>query len=63
MGYCHAADTKVPKLSKRAWQILNLSPVDIEEIIAEVDEKLWDVKGFSLEVNAGPENVGGQGGA
>lgn len=57
MGYCHAADTKVPKLSKRAWQLLNLNPVDIDEIIGEVEEKLWDVKGFSLEVNAGNENA------
>ncbi len=57
MGYCHAADTKVPKLSKRAWKLLDLSPTDLDEIIEEVEEKLWDVKGFSLEVNAGIENA------
>jgi len=57
MGYCHAGDTKVPKLSKRAWDLLNLSPADIDQIIEEVEEKLWDVKGFSLEVNAGIEKL------
>jgi putative nucleotidyltransferase with HDIG domain len=51
MGYGHASDTKVPQLSKRAWDLLDLSPVDIVEIIDEVEEKLWDVKGFSLEVS------------
>ncbi len=50
MGYGHAADTKVPKLSKRAWELLDLSTEDIDEVIDEVEEKLWDVKGFSLEV-------------
>jgi len=53
MGYVHAADRKVPPLNKRAWDLLDLSPVDLDEIIAEVEEKLWDVKGFSLEVQAG----------
>ncbi len=61
MGYCHAADQKVPKLSKRAWDLLALTPVDVDEIIEEVEEKLWDVKGFSLEVNSGIENAMGAG--
>jgi len=52
MGYGHASDKKVPPLNKRAWDLLNLSPADLDEIIAEVEEKLWDVKGFSLEVQA-----------
>jgi len=59
MGYCHAADKKVPKLRKRAWQLLNLSPADIDYIVDEVEEKLWDVKGFSLEVNPITENAMG----
>jgi len=50
MGYGHAGDDKVPMLSKRAWQLLDLSPEDLDEIIDEVEENLWDVKGFSLEI-------------
>ena len=56
MGYGHAADTKVPPLNKRAWGLLDLSPTDIDEIIDAVEEKLWDVKGFSLEVQAGTDS-------
>nr|MBF0222479.1 HDOD domain-containing protein [Desulfobulbaceae bacterium] len=56
MGYGHAGDDKVPALSKRAWQLLNLSPEDINFIIDEVEEKLWEVKGFSLEIQAETEN-------
>lgn len=52
LGYGHASDTKVPMLSKRAWDLLNFSPTDIDEILAQVEEKLWDVKGFSLELKA-----------
>ncbi len=50
MGYGHAGDDKVPMLSKRAWQLLDLSPEDLDEIIDDVEDKLWDVKGFSLEI-------------
>lgn len=52
LGYGHAGDKKVPMLSKRAWEFLNFSPTDIDEIFNQVEEKLWDVKGFSLEINA-----------
>lgn len=58
MGYGHAGDDKVPALSKRAWQLLNLSSEDINEVIDEVEEKLWEVKGFSLEIQAETENPG-----
>jgi HD-like signal output (HDOD) protein len=61
MGYGHAGDDKVPALSKRAWQLLDLSPEDIDEVIDEVEEKLWEVKGFSLEIQAETE-VSGQAG-
>ncbi len=50
MGYGHAADNKVPMLSKRAWQLLDFSPEDLDDILDKVEEKLWDVKGFSLEI-------------
>ncbi|MFW8601704.1 HDOD domain-containing protein [Desulfobacterota bacterium M19] len=52
MGYGHAGDNKVPMLSKKAWDMLSFDPVDLDEIIDEVEEKLWDVKGFSLEITA-----------
>lgn len=50
LGYGHADDIWVPPLSKRAWQLLDLNRTDIDAILDEVEEKLWDVKGFSLEV-------------
>ena len=39
-------------LSQRAWSLLGLSPPDLDQILEEVEEKLWDVKGFSLEVKS-----------
>lgn len=50
MGYGHADDIWVPPLNNRAWRLLELSPVDLDLILEEVEEKLWDVKGFSLEI-------------
>jgi len=52
LGYGHGDDVWVPPLSKTAWQLLNLTPQDLDEIMDEVEEKLWDVKGFSLEIQA-----------
>jgi HD-like signal output (HDOD) protein len=50
MGYGHGADIWVPPMSKQAWDMLGLTADDLDEIIEEVEEKLWDVKGFSLEI-------------
>jgi putative nucleotidyltransferase with HDIG domain len=50
MGYGHGADIWVPPMSKKTWDILGLTAGDLDEIIEEVEEKLWDVKGFSLEI-------------
>ncbi|OKY75584.1 MAG: HD family phosphohydrolase [Desulfobulbaceae bacterium DB1] len=52
LGYGHGDDVWVPPLSKSAWEMLNLSAQDIDEIIEQVEEKLWDVKGFSLEIQS-----------
>ncbi|ADH84972.1 HDOD domain-containing protein [Desulfurivibrio alkaliphilus] len=52
MGYGHGPDIWVPALAPRAWELLRLKPVDIDEMLAEVEEKLWDVKGFSLDIKA-----------
>lgn len=58
LGYGHGADIWVPPLSKQAWDMLALKPEDIEEILDEIEEKLWDVKGFSLEIQAEAEQGG-----
>ena len=50
MGYGHGDDIWVGRLSQRAWQLLGLSPADMDVILDEVEEKLWDVRGFSLDV-------------
>lgn len=51
MGYGHGFDIWVPPLSKQAWEKLGLSAHDLDEVIEEVEEKLWDVKGFSMEIS------------
>ncbi len=55
LGYGHGADIWVPPLSKQAWDMLGLTPESLDEILDEVEEKLWDVKGFSLEIKAEAE--------
>lgn len=50
LGYGHAEDIWVPELNNRAWRLLDLAPQDIDEVFTEVQEKLWDVKGFSLDL-------------
>jgi HD-like signal output (HDOD) protein len=52
MGYGHAGDDKVPALNKQAWELLGLRQEDIDQVVDEVEEKLWEVKGFSLEIQA-----------
>ena len=56
LGYGHGKDVWVPPLSKSAFQLLGLTAADLEEILEEVEEKLWDVKGFSLEIQSELEN-------
>ncbi|MDA8164725.1 MAG: HDOD domain-containing protein [Desulfobacteraceae bacterium] len=52
LGYGHGEDTWVPPLSQRAWRLLEFSPQDIDQVLEEVEEKLWDVKGFTLDVKS-----------
>jgi len=52
MGYSHGDDIWVPPMSQRAFRMLEISAVDIDEILDEVEDKLWDVKGFSLEIQS-----------
>jgi phenylpyruvate tautomerase PptA (4-oxalocrotonate tautomerase family) len=39
-------------LNKQAWELLGLRQEDIDQVVDEVEEKLWEVKGFSLEIQA-----------
>ncbi|MDH4321476.1 MAG: HDOD domain-containing protein [Desulfobulbaceae bacterium] len=50
MGYAHGDDIWVPPMSQRAFRMLEMTSVDIDEILDEIEDKLWDVKGFSLEI-------------
>lgn len=52
LGYGHGDDIWVPPLSKSAWDLLGLTAQDMDEILEQVEEKLWDVKGFSLEIQS-----------
>ncbi len=52
MGLGHGEDVWVPGLEQRAWQLLHLTAADVDEILVEVEEKLWEVKGFSLDIMA-----------
>ena len=56
LGYGHGADIWVPPLSKVAWEEMGLSAIDLDEILEEVEENLWDVKGFSLDIKSELEN-------
>ena len=57
LGYGHAGDIWVPPLNNKAWKLLDLAPGDIDPLLDEVEEKLWDVKGFSLDIQAGQEGA------
>ena len=57
LGYGHAGDIWVPPLNNKAWKLLDLAPADIDPLLHEIEEKLWDVKGFSLDVQSVPEEA------
>lgn len=52
LGYGHGADIWVPTLNPQAWELLKLTPPIFDEILEEVEEKLWDVRDFSLDIKA-----------
>lgn len=56
LGYGHAGDVWVPALSSRAWRMLEITPTDLDLMLEEVEEKLWDVKGFSLDIQSNLES-------
>ncbi len=50
LGYGHGADIWVPPLSKKAFEEMGIGADDFDEILDEIEEKLWDVKGFSIDI-------------
>ncbi|TBV81481.1 MAG: HDOD domain-containing protein [Desulfobulbaceae bacterium] len=58
LGYGHGRDIWVPTLQSKAWELLRLRPTDLDKILENVEEKLWDVKGFSLEIKMEAGGVG-----
>ena len=50
LGYGHGDDIWVPSLDQKAWRTLGLATDDLPSLIDEIEEKLWDVKGFSMEI-------------
>jgi len=57
LGYGHAGDIWVPPLNNKAWKLLDLAPIDIDPLLQEIEEKLWEVKGFSLDIQTEPEGM------
>ncbi len=58
LGYGHGRDIWVPTLQSKAWELLRLRPTDLDKILENVEEKLLDVKGFSLEIKMEAGGVG-----
>jgi putative nucleotidyltransferase with HDIG domain len=49
-GFGNSGDTYVPRIQKIAWDTLKLSEEFLVEIVAEIEDKLVEVKNFSLEL-------------
>ncbi|HXE96959.1 MAG TPA: HDOD domain-containing protein [Dongiaceae bacterium] len=49
-GFGHSGDCFVPPIQKIAWDLLKLNEQLITELVNEVEDKLVEVKNFSLEM-------------
>jgi putative nucleotidyltransferase with HDIG domain len=49
-GFGNSGDTYVPRIQKIAWDTLKLSEEFLVEIVEEIEDKLVEVKNFSLEL-------------
>ena len=49
-GFC--GDDHVPQIQPAAWKTLALTETLLEEIVEEIEDKLIEVKNFSLEIQA-----------
>lgn len=51
-GFGYSGDNLVPQIQEAAWKKLNLSDHVLREIIDEIEDKLIEVKNFSLEIQS-----------
>jgi putative nucleotidyltransferase with HDIG domain len=51
-GFGFSGDDLVPKIQPIAWERLGLDEVMLESIISEVEDKLVEVKNFSMEIQS-----------
>ena len=49
-GFGHSGDCFVPPIQKIAWDTLKLNEQLLTELVDEVEDKLVEVKNFSLEM-------------
>ncbi len=54
-GFGFSGDELVPRIQPVAWKRLGLNEALLETIIGEIEDKLVDVKNFSLEIQANDE--------
>lgn len=55
-GFGFSGDDIVPAIQPIAWKKLGLTELILEEIVTELEDKLVDVKNFSLEIQANDES-------
>jgi putative nucleotidyltransferase with HDIG domain len=55
-GFGFSGDQLVPRIQPVAWKKLGLNETLLEAIIVEIEDKLVDVKNFSLEIQANDES-------
>jgi len=52
-GFGFSGDEEVPLIQPAAWERLRLTDAGLEELVAEVEDRLVEVKNFSLELLSG----------
>jgi putative nucleotidyltransferase with HDIG domain len=55
-GFGFSGDDFVPSIQPAAWEILGMNEFILEEIVAELEDKLIDAKNFSLEMQTTDES-------
>jgi len=54
-GFGFSGDDYVPRIQPEAWKKLDLKEALVEEIVAELEDRLVDCRNFSLEIQSGSE--------
>ncbi len=57
-GFGDSGDSYVPQIQQLAWETLKLDEVLLQEIVAELEDKLVEVKNFSLELQVADATAG-----